>query len=238
MGMKYVYCVVRGAGDCHGFPPGVEGMPIHSIRVGEIGALLSDAHPGGDRRGVENALAHHGVVSYALACFPAVLPCRFGTVMRDAVEVVGVLQERYPRLEDFLDRFQGKVEVGIKALLEEGGLEARAPAGGHLQEGGPAGARYMCEKSARLYTATRLVAEAERLVHTLHEATFPFVEALRSERKPCEQGVMLSVCCLLERTKLAPFRQRYEGWRRDYPQVCFLYTGPWPPYTFADMDVV
>lgn len=235
--MKYLYCLVRGEGECHGFPTGVDGMAIHPIRVEEMSALVSDVNPSGGSRSVENALAHHEVVSQALACFPAVLPCRFGTVVADERGVVALLTARYPRLEGYLDRFQGKVEAGIKAILDGGGLHAHEPWGGGAREGRTPAERYLFEKRARFRRAEALEAQAERLTHALQEATSPVVEAVKAERKPFGEGLIVTLCCLLERTNLAPFRQGYEQVRRGYPQVRFLYTGPWPPYSFADMDL-
>lgn len=235
--MKYIYCLVRGDGDCRGFPLGVDGMPIHSIRVGGISALVSDVTSGGAERTLENALAHHGVVSQALACFPAVLPCRFGTIVEDESRVAALLTARYPRLEGYLDRFQGKVEVGIKAIFEEGCLEAHEPRGGGAQEGRTPAERYLFEKRAQFRRAEALKAQAERLTHALQEATSPFVEAVKAERKPFGEGLIVMLYCLMEQARLPSFKQGYEQVRQGYPQVRFLYTGPWPPYSFADMDV-
>lgn len=236
--MKYLYCLVRGQGSCHGFPAGVDRMAIHCIRVGEIGTLVSDVDPTGAGRRVDNALAHHGVVNHALAVFPAVLPCRFGTVMRDEAEAVGWLIERYGRLASHLDQFQGRVEMGIKAILEGECLEGHEPPTGGAHERRTAGTRYLLEKRARFLEAKHLEAQAERLVHTLQDATSPFVEAVRTARQPFDRGLMLSVCCLLERTTLTRFKQGYEQWRLEYPQVRFLSTGPWPPYSFAEADLL
>jgi len=235
--MKYLYCLVRGQGSCHGFPAGVDRMAIHPIRLGEIGTLVSDVDPTGAGRRVDNALAHHRVVNHALAVFPAVLPCRFGTVMRDEAETVGLLIERYTRLASDLERFQGRVEMGIKAILEGEDREGHEPPKGCAWERRGAGTRYLREKRARFHEAQHLEAQAERLIHTLQEATSPLVEAVRSERKPFGRGLILSICCLLERTALTRFKQGYAEWRLEYPQARLLSTGPWPPYSFAAVDL-
>jgi hypothetical protein len=212
-------------------------MAIHPIRVGEISALVSDVTPGGGSRSVNNALAHHAVVSHALACFPAVLPCRFGTLVPDEAGVVVLLRERHPRIEQSLDTLQGRVEIGIKAMLAGPDLHAHQEPESGAQEGRTPGERYLFDKRVQYHAARRLTALAEPLTHALREVTSPFVQAIEVEQKPLERGLMLTLCCLVERSNLTPLKQGYERVRQAYPQVRFLYSGPWPPYTFAAIDL-
>jgi len=235
--MKYLYCLVRGEGECRGFPAGMRGMAIHPIGVAAITALVSDVMPGGANRTVENALAQHEVVSHALACFPAVLPCRFGTVVRDDAEVVRLLATRYPRLNACLDTVQGKVEVGIRALLEERDSEESGPVASCVRQGRTPGERYLLGKTSQYRESLALEEQATRLTRALQEATSPCVEAIKVERSSLRKGLLLTLCCLVDRGNLTPFKQGYALWGRRYPRVRLLLTGPWAPYSFVDVHL-
>jgi len=234
---QYLYCLVRGQGERDGFPTGVEGAVISSIRVREVVACVSDVTNDLHRLSVADVLAHHAVVDHALSCFPAVLPCRFGTVAASHAEAVALLEARYSRLVESLDVLQGSVEISIKVLLPGNALPTDNSREARSEVGATQGMRYLLRRRTQYRRVQCFEAQTEQLKQALQAATSPFIEAIRVERTPLAKGSMATFHCLLKRTQLESFKQHYHRWQRGYPHMRFLYTGPWPPYTFAALDL-
>jgi hypothetical protein len=176
------------------------------------------------------------VVNYALAYFPTVLPCRFGTTTSNQAEAIALLEGRYPQLMESLDFLQGKVEIGLKVLLPATTLR-RDHDSDERKRGQPEeGVRYLLQRRAQHHRVQELEAQTEHLMQSLHAAACPFIEAIKVERSAQENGLTLMLNCLLKRSQLEPFKQCYDQWRDRYAELHMLYSGPWPPYTFAAAD--
>lgn len=234
---KYLYCLVRGQGERDGFPTGVEGAAISSICVREVLACVSDVTNDLPPLSVANVLAHHAVVEHALSCFPAVLPCRFGTVAANHEKAVALLEARYSQLVESLDVLQGSVEISIKVLLPGNALPTDNSQKAQREVGATEGMRYLLQKRTQYHRAQYFEAQTEQLKQSLQAAASAFIGAIKAEHAPLEQGLMVTFHCLLKRTQLASFKQHYHHWQRGHPHMRFLYTGPWPPYTFAALDL-
>ncbi|MBI4396886.1 MAG: GvpL/GvpF family gas vesicle protein, partial [Elusimicrobia bacterium] len=62
-----------------------------------------------------------------------------------------------------------------------------------------------------------------------------FLSSLASEvriRRFSGDRLFLNLACLVPRDDTEVFRRRVQTLWRDFPQLHFLLTGPWPPYHF------
>jgi len=237
-GMHYVYCFVKGTKEDSLFPRGLGGKKVRLVSFGGIGAVMSEGSPDDVVGNAENVLVHQKVVDKALEISRSVIPCRFGVWVADEAGIIELLRKNYPRLATCLARLEGKVEVGIKAILSgrqsaNGGR--RSAVGGRLT----AGERYLLEKSEKYHGSEGLSEQARGLSQELHKATSPFWTAAKTEKKQVRQGVELGLFYLIERDKLSSFKDVYERLckRVETLHCKLLYTGPWPPYSFADVTL-
>ena len=219
--MKYIYCLVSNLQPFHTLPLGLGGMRVYEVSFRYISALVSDLNSYRLKGNMEEALAHQRVVARALLLSQSVVPCRFGMLFETEEKVLSLLKGHYPTLRRHLTKLMGKVEVGIKAIFH-----ARAVPGEGLMDG----ERYLLMKRG-------LMEEADQLLRELNKATSPFWMEVKAERRYKDKGIFLNLCYLVERGKLPSFEDSYRRFLRRRPDLTLVYTGPWPPYSFADIDL-
>ena len=115
---EYVYGIVEESADAPS-APGIAGADLRVISEDGVGALVSSLP---DRRlemGRDEILTHSRVLSEALSK-GTVLPMRFGIILDgpDAVRAQ-VLSQHARQLRSQLKRFDGKVELTVRAIYEE-----------------------------------------------------------------------------------------------------------------------
>ena len=128
---------------------------------------------------------------------------------------------RFPDGERYLtfERVRGCVEIGLRVFADD----AR-----------PATAE---ESTGREYMLGRLaeLRGVERLAADLHESLAAGTRA-SSCRLLASPQLLLSATYLLSRREVESFRIAVAGAEREYPELTFVCTGPWPPYSFAMID--
>ena len=77
-----------------------------------------------------------------------------------------------------------------------------------------------------------IVAQIATLRDALHDAFEDTVKAEQFEPLRTSHG-LLSVTHLVDRSRFDAYRARVAQVRDQQPQLRFLATGPWPPYSFA-----
>jgi hypothetical protein len=82
---------------------------------GELAAVLGRAWP--TQPEIELALRHDDVVAQVQQACSAVVPFRLGTYMRDEHELHAMLRAQRPWLVRMLERFGGRIEMGLKLRL-------------------------------------------------------------------------------------------------------------------------
>lgn len=82
---------------------------------GDLAAVLGLAWP--DQDEIELALRHGDVIAQVQQECSAVIPFRLGTFIRDERELRAMLRAQRPRLVGMLERFGGRIEMGLKLRL-------------------------------------------------------------------------------------------------------------------------
>ena len=100
------------------------------------------------------------------------------------------------------------------------------------------GERYLLEKKEAHKAAQGWQQKIEGFSRAVNEATASLWLEMRKEKQRTDKGLVLNFCYLLERNKLSLFKRAYYRLRKAWPQVKILYSGPWPPYSFARSDLV
>jgi len=249
--MKYVYCLAT-YGPCieRSLPPGLNGAAGRHILFKGIGVMISDLDS--DRLGVNtmNVLAHQEVVKAALCISKSVIPCRFGTLFPEDDSVLWLLKEHYEAIIDQLAKLEGKMEVSIQAIFSRkiapAGVEERMK----LMK---AGAIYLLKRKEQFDIIKSLKEEAERFSQKLDQVVSPFWSDVKVQKqlvgdnplnpfaqafsKLVEKKLLLNVCYLVDQRDIPSFKFAYERFKGENSSLKLLYTGPWPPYSFADVDL-
>jgi hypothetical protein len=171
--------------------------------------------------------AHDAAVRRLAAVSSAILPARFGSLVRDEAELGEALHPRLAALRDALAAVRGCEQMTLRfswldsvAPTEESSLPSTATAGGP-------GTRYL---SARRAVAgdPRSVPEVARVL----DALSPLVRGERRERHG-KAPLVASVYHLVPHGGLDAYRAAVEAAASREPRIRVTASGPWPPYAFA-----
>ena len=239
---ELVYGVVRAGTSMAGTPAGFGGAPVRAVAHGDVAALVSSVGHGDLRATRRDLVNHSAVLEHVLADGP-VLPVRFGTVLQDEEAVVSDLLEPHAReLEALLSRFEGLVELRVKAFYVEKEVLREVvrsnPGIARLRESVrelPEAASYahrlrLGEAVARAVEAER-AADADAILGRLR----PLSENVVVEREPAS-GLVLAASFLVARRGIDEFdaamnelAERFDG------RIRFKYLGPLPPHSFVSL---
>lgn len=232
--MKYVYCLTSPITASAALPRGLGGRQVYPLSFRSISALVSDMAPAHLVGNASNALVHQAVVQAAVQLASAVMPCRFGTLLADEAQLLALLQQHYAACEAELARLRDKLEVGVQAIFSASPVETEPALG---VEGLPEGIRYLLAKRRQREASQTWRDQAEGLAHALNTATTPWWTEVQAQQRRLDQGLLLSLCYLVQRDHVSAFRHTYEQFRSRSSQLKLLYTGPWPPYSFTTIDL-
>ncbi|MBV9957262.1 MAG: GvpL/GvpF family gas vesicle protein [Acidobacteria bacterium] len=228
--MLYLYClsdeatarVLDGAA-------GIGGVAPHLFDCAGICAVVSEFASATVAVTRENVLAHERVLSRVLAATTP-LPFRFGTVAGEE-RLENFVSTHRASLLSALARVRGAVEMSVKIIWDE--EPERAAPDSEAQEAG-AGTRFLLTKRRELLGAERLQERAENLSAWLAHMLEENVKDSLVEVRPAA-SLVVSASHLVAREAVESYRARLEAARRERPDLRFLTSGPWPPYSFSNL---
>jgi|SRR5579862_839517 len=235
----YVYGVTRSGTRLHRLT-GLADAQVGLLEHGELAAIASDLQPGLVRAKRRDVLRHMEVLQRALET-ETVLPLAFGIVFGDRASVVDdLLVARYEELVGLLHRFDGLVELTVRAFYREDFVLAeivRDDRGiARLRDSGRRGAVsqrtqiHLGEAVAHQLEARRshdADAILNRLLPLAHDAV---VEERRAEYE------VLRASFLVERDATERFDARMQEVADEQGErMLFKYTGPLAPHSFVSL---
>ena len=198
-------------------PPtnGIDESPLETVQVDGFDVIISEVGAPATEAAI---LAHARVVDDVLAANDAVLPARFGRGVEDVFALSETIRGREDKLYEALEQVRGNVEIGLRVV-----------AGGRPQPATTSSGRdYLTGRLAELQAAEHAAKEiheplaAEARAHTLNVLATP--------------DLLLSAAYLIRRADVEAFRARVEALDAEHPELVFVCTGPWPPYSFATVE--
>ena len=196
----------------------------------------------------ELALAHHRVLA-GLVGRGTFVPLRLCTLFRGPAGIEAMLARHRGPLERALDRVDGAVELGLKVQVRRSVLmdwawqrgEALAPARA-AAAGASAGRGFFVRKGAEAETEavargffeTWTAESHRRLAGHAREAV-----RLGPDGEAGDGAIGFGAAYLVEHRASAGFRQALRELQASHaPQgLAFELSGPWPPYSFADVTI-
>ncbi len=116
----YVYCIIRSPKSTSFGDIGIGGRgdEVRTVVYDDMHAVVSQAPLKTYDTSRENMMAHELVIETVMKDY-AVLPLRFATVMHEESDVRQLLKGKYDRFVEELERVEGKVELGVKAIAKK-----------------------------------------------------------------------------------------------------------------------
>ena len=231
----YTYCIVRSGTLDQLHMTGLTQQNVYLLPSGTLSVIVSDFE--GDAAPItrDNVLTHQRVVTAVLERTTP-LPFRFGTLVSEE-QLKSYLESRKVALAKNLELVDGCVEMSIKIIWQDSpGAHSLAD---HLVANravDATGTAFLRSKSEQIKGDEELLERANDIGSWLRHRVMPEVRDARLEVNP-SQRLVLAAACLVERSRLDNYRAALERARQERPELHFLASGPWPPYTFANIDL-
>ncbi|HUH12811.1 MAG TPA: GvpL/GvpF family gas vesicle protein [Longimicrobiales bacterium] len=221
----YLYAVLPAATPPPAPVRGLEGEEVRLAAAGPL-SLWCSALAGPPPATVERARRHHAVVAAAFAAGDTPLPLRYGQWVEDARALERWGQERGAALGERLAQVAGTAEFGIRVARGS----ARPPEAARIAS--TPGKAHM-ERLAARFAAREGGEEGCLALERLRAALGDLVRDERVD-PPGERAGLLAVAHLVPREAQDEYRARVRDVRERVPDLRFLVTGPWPPYSFSE----
>lgn len=243
----YAYCVCEplGAGSLAGVR-GVGGAAVREFECGDGLAALVSEFGAETAVGVtpENVRAHNRVNARVLARTTP-LPFRFGTSLSEA-RLSAYVAANGRALREALARVGGCVEMGVKimpaagaaageAAREDGEEEETAPPSPVSNRVGR-GTEFLLAKRREILGDEQTRARAGEVAALLAARVADSARESRVALLP-SRALLLRAAHLVERGRLEEYRVRVRALGAESARgLVFLTSGPWPPYSFSEIN--
>jgi len=228
----YAYCLAEAdAATFDGSPPGISGAPVRLLKLNNLAVLVSDIGIEAVPVTKENALAHAAVVRSILDQTTP-LPFRFGTLVTEQ-QLGSYVSARKPALKKKLAHVRGCVEMSVKIIWE-------GPAGKNTETPNSdrqgVGTNFLAEKQREIFGDEQRATQAAEVSGWLRDGISDLTRDERVTLRPSER-LLLSAAHLVERGNIPHYRARMAEARKNRAELHFLVSGPWPPYSFANIEL-
>lgn len=223
--MKYlVYCVFHTPGRrTPQLPPGVGGQPVFLVARNGLSAAASKIDITSLTPAIAPLLDYEKVIE-SIYRQRAVIPLRYGTVFDTKPRIAELLEEHGRQYEETLKELEGRVEMGIRVLLEN--PRDHAPAA-ELS-----GVAYLAVLRKRYAQEARLADTQQAAADEIGKCLSGLWVRSKVESRPSAGGVLLSLHFLVSRKSVNAFREVFRKIKLS-ASVGLLLSGPWPPYNFV-----
>jgi hypothetical protein len=220
---------------------GVGGSAVRLMKAEEllVGVSESDGAPVAITR--DNVVAHERVVRSVFE-HTTPLPFRFGNIVGEE-QLRSYLRTHQSALQSRLLLLRDCVEMSVKVIWQtsnRGNAETEAvpvtidssldhPKGG-------AGAAFLMAKRREILGDEMLADKATEIASWLKERLDSSICKEQISVRPRDK-LVVSAAHLVARTSLQRYRSELNKARAERPELHFLISGPWPPYSFVNIDL-
>ncbi len=220
---------------------GVGGSAVRLMKAEDllVGVSESDGAPVAITR--DNVVAHERVVRSVFEQTTP-LPFRFGNIVGEE-QLRIYLHSHQEALQTRLLLLRGCVEMSVKVIWQASNrvnAETEAvpvttdPRLDHAKGG--AGAVFLMAKRREILGDQMLADKATDIATWLKERLGSSICEEQVSVRPRDK-LVVAAAHLVARTSLERYRSELNKVRAERPELHFLSSGPWPPYTFANIDL-
>jgi gas vesicle protein GvpL/GvpF len=204
----------------------VEGL---AVLVSSYRGLLSD-----DR--VHEAVTHHQVVR-SIQKQTTSLPVRFGTIVTEQ-QLREFISTNRQAISANLAHVRGRVEMNVRMSGTIASADPAKPTENETRTAGP-GTAFLLEKRREIvHEETREQQKTvlstwfrEKLGHLVKDEHLNFVLA------PSHRAFLGRADHLVDGENVQEYRERMAKAVEERPEIHFMVSGPWPPYSFANIEL-
>jgi hypothetical protein len=221
---------------------GISGCKVGLVNADSLWVLFSEFEGASVPVTRENILSHEAVVRSVLDNTTP-LPFRFGTLVTEE-QLRSYLSARADALADKFRSVHGCVEMSVKAIWPKSAVLGHQP-DSETEETekhrvtaglkGP-GAAFLVAKGREILGEKALSESAKEVASWLSHLVVGLTRAEHTTLRPNER-LVLAAAHLVERGCLGRYKEQLKRGREARPELHFLISGPWPPYTFANIDL-
>lgn len=236
----YIYGIIDSSDELGESIHGLDGSEIYNIPYRDIGVAVSDLD--GKMRDITQGRAvEHGRVVERLMTNCTVLPVKFCTVLAIREDVLSMMKDNYGDFKRDLERLRNKVEFGVKVIWSGEAIRERVAithSGGNAKVNGLADSpakRFLTKAYSSYKTDRELEEKAERYVAALDHLLSQVAVEKKLERLKTD-NLLLNAVYLVDRNRQNDFKEAFENTKRIYGNLKYLFSGPWPPYSFVSLS--
>lgn len=213
----------------------------HAIEagIGGIGAAVVELHPvdglavvisriDKPETSVAHVQQHNAVVEAVVTTEVTPVPLRFGQWADKAEVFDAVVREKAAWYHERLSVFAGALEFGLRVARPE----RTGPARDVREVHAVTGVEYMNALRERVAAERGEREGVEELRAGIADVLGSLVREERAEEMRTPHGV-LAISHLVSRDHFDEYRDRAQRLRIRFPELRFLLSGPWVPYSFA-----
>ncbi|HWF89453.1 MAG TPA: GvpL/GvpF family gas vesicle protein [Pyrinomonadaceae bacterium] len=225
----YAYCLAEDLNSLNDATSGISGAPVRLLKIDNLAVLISDVDVVPVTR--EHALTHAAVVRSILDQTTP-LPFRFGTLVTEQ-QLRNYISTHKPALENKLAHVRGCVEMSVKIIWELPNGKQTDAVNGERQG---AGTTFLVEKRREILGDEQRSKQAAEISDWLRAEVTGLTRDEQITLRPSER-LLLSAAHLIERVSIGQYRVQLAKARKNRPDLHFLVSGPWPPYSFANIEL-
>ena len=230
----YAYCLAEGLDRLADSPSGISGATVSLLTIEDLGVLVSNSEMDAVPVTRENALVHAAVVRSVLDRTTP-LPFRFGTLIAEQ-QLRNYITARKEAIKTKLTHVRGCVEMNVKIIQQSSkDQDARQTEHEPAVSRGP-GTAFLAQKRREIIGDERRAAQAAELSTVVREILHGLIRDEQVVLRPSER-LVLAAAHLVERAGVQPYRARMAEAFKQRPELHFLVSGPWPPYSFANIEL-
>jgi len=226
----YAYCLVEDVDALDAIPLGISGAAVRLLQVDEFAVLVSNFDSDTVAVTRENALDHAAVVRSVLDRTTP-LPFRFGTLVTEQ-QLSIYISARRPALQSRFELVRGCVEMSVKVIRELSSDNSMTESQGEITSG----TTFLEEKRREIRGGEQRAAEANDISTWLHEQVENLTRDEQVTVRPSDK-LVVAAAHLVARDKIPQYKETMAAAREIRPELHFLFSGPWPPYSFANMEL-
>ena len=225
----YVYCICADLDTFDKPVTGVNGGEVRVLKIEGFSLLVSDCEEA--TANPQNALAHAAVVKSVLEQTTP-LPFRFGTATTEQ-QLRSFISTNKIAIASKLEHLRGCVEMDLKMVWH--GKPSSPPA--IAEEPVGPGTAFLRAKRREIAGDERVTRLTKEISGHLAKELSDVIKDEKMSLAPSEMGVQGKVFHLVEISRIQHYRERVSELPQKQPEFELQVSGPWPPYSFADIEL-
>ncbi|MBI5182927.1 MAG: GvpL/GvpF family gas vesicle protein [Nitrospinae bacterium] len=242
---RYIYCIIADREPKTFGRLGIGGRQdeLYTICLDDIAMVVSNSPIIEYSVSRENLLAHERAIEEVMKEY-TVLPVRFGTIVENEEKIKKISEKEYDRFKGLLNKFEGKRELGLKAIFKEDAIFMDILE--RYEE-----IRVLKEKIAKLPSNVsyyqsidigRLVEQAlekekGRCKEEIWDILMPMAEDIKINPTYGER-MIINAAFLVNKDKEGEFDQNVQKLDARYgDKIKFKYIGTVPPFNFVNLVI-